>query len=80
MRYSLLIVLSILTILSACKKDERPLEIQLKEVLIEGLKEYQVNGASVAVILPDRNIKKVTAGYSNDTVAELLRLCRIRFN
>jgi len=67
-KYSLFLTLLILTFLPACKRDERPLNIQLKEVLAEELKEYHINGASVSVIFSDGEVLNVVAGYSHDTV------------
>ena len=53
----------------SCSRDTRPLEVRIKESLIDRLEQYDVKGTSVAVILPNGIIHCVTAGVSHDTVA-----------
>ncbi len=53
----------------SCAQDVRPYDVRVKEALSEGLQEFNVKGASVAVILPDGKIHRFVAGYSNDSTA-----------
>ncbi len=72
MKYKPLLVLMLfLTFIinSSCKKDTRPLDVQIKGVVLDGLKKYQIKGASVAVILPNESLHRIAAGYSHDSVS-----------
>jgi CubicO group peptidase (beta-lactamase class C family) len=51
----------------SCAQDVRPYDVRVKEALSEGLQEFNVRGASVAVILSDGKIHCVVAGYSHDS-------------
>jgi CubicO group peptidase (beta-lactamase class C family) len=64
-----LISLALLTGILSCARDTRPYETRVQEALREGLQEFNVKGASVAVIMPDGRIYKVVAGFSHDRVA-----------
>jgi D-alanyl-D-alanine carboxypeptidase len=65
----LLFLAAILPGILSCARDTRPYDVRVKETLSEGLKEYDVKGASAAVIMPDGSIHKIVAGFSHDTVA-----------
>ena len=53
----------------SCAQDVRPYDVRVKEALSEGLREFNVKGASVAVVLPDGKIHRFVAGYSHDSTA-----------
>lgn len=53
----------------SCSHDRRPLDVCVKEALTNRLNEYDVKGASVAIILPNGHLHRVCAGISTDTVA-----------
>jgi len=52
----------------SCAQDVRPYDVRVKEALSEGLQEFNVKEASVAVILPDGKIHRFVAGYSHDSI------------
>lgn len=54
---------------TSCFRDARPLEERLKEALDDRLQQYEVKGASAAVVMPDGSICRTCAGVSHDTVA-----------
>jgi CubicO group peptidase (beta-lactamase class C family) len=51
----------------SCARDVRPYDVKAKEALDECLQEFNVKGASVAVVLPDGKIHRFVAGYSHDS-------------
>ncbi len=53
----------------SCSRDSRPLDERVKEALNARLQQYDVKGASAAIILPDGSIHRIVAGISHDTVA-----------
>ncbi len=55
--------------LASCSRDLRSLDERIREALNERLEQYDVKGASAAVVLPDGSIHCVCAGFSHDTVA-----------
>jgi D-alanyl-D-alanine carboxypeptidase len=64
-----LISFALLTGILSCARDTRPYETRVQEALREGLQEFNVKGASVAVIMPDGRIYKIVAGFSHDSIA-----------
>lgn len=64
------LVLSTLLLWSAvsCSRDTRPLDVRLTEAIGDRLRQYDVKGASTAVIMPDGSIHRIVAGFSHDTV------------
>ncbi|MCU0411542.1 MAG: beta-lactamase family protein, partial [Bacteroidetes bacterium] len=63
----LLIVL--ILALASCSPDLRPLDEQVHEALADRLEQYDVKGASVAIMLPDGTLHRVAVGFSHDSVA-----------
>ena len=63
----ILVMLLLISVVS-CSHDPRPLDLRVKEALANRLKEYNVKGASAAMILPNGDIHRVCAGVSHDTV------------
>jgi CubicO group peptidase (beta-lactamase class C family) len=61
-------IVPLFLIIGSCSRDTRPLDVRIKEALSDRLEQYDVKGASAAVILPDGSIHCVTAGVSHDTV------------
>jgi len=55
--------------LSSCSRDMRPLDERIQAALNARIHEYDVKGASAAVVLPDGTIHRVCAGVSHDGVA-----------
>ena len=55
--------------LAACARDARPLEERLQAAMEKRLRQYDVKGASAAVILPDGTLHRATAGVSHGMVA-----------
>ncbi len=55
--------------LASCSPDLRPLDERLHDALAERLEQYDVKGASVAVMLPNGTLHRVVAGFSHDSVA-----------
>jgi D-alanyl-D-alanine carboxypeptidase len=70
-RLQLKMILSMVLLIgvASCSRDTRPMDVRIKEVLIDRLQQYDVKGASSAVILPDGSIHRIVAGLSHDTVA-----------
>jgi len=53
----------------SCSGDKKiPIEQKLQNVLDEGIKKYDINGVSAAVIFPDGKLWTGTSGISHDTV------------
>jgi D-alanyl-D-alanine carboxypeptidase len=52
----------------SCSHDTRSFEARVEEALMNRLKEYDVKGASAAIILPDGRVRSLCAGVSADTV------------
>jgi len=67
--FSLILGVFIFFSFSSCQRDTRPLDLQLKDALTEGLKQHQIKGASSAVILPDGSVHRIVAGDSHDSVS-----------
>lgn len=61
--------ITVLIAFVACSRDTRPLDEKIKEALNDRLEQYDVKGASAAIILADGTIHCVAAGISHDTVA-----------
>ncbi len=61
--------LAIPIVLAACSHDNRPLDDRIKEALTDRLEQYDIKGASTAVILRDGTVHRVCAGVSHDTVS-----------
>jgi len=54
----------------SCSGDKKiPLKQKLQNVLDEGIKKYDINGVSAAVIFPDGKLWTGTSGISHDTVS-----------
>ncbi|MBI5021586.1 MAG: beta-lactamase family protein [Ignavibacteriales bacterium] len=62
-------LVAFLIVFAACSHNKHPLDVCIRESLTDRLEQYDVKGASVAVILPDGTIHRVCAGISHDTVA-----------
>jgi len=69
LRGGLVTLVMLLFGIMGCSRDTRPMDEQLKEAITERLRQYDVKGASVAVILPDGSTHRIVAGLSHDTVA-----------
>ncbi len=52
---------------TSCSRDGRSFEEQLRGALADGLRKYDVKGASAALVLPDRSVRLVVSGISHDT-------------
>lgn len=68
---SLLLRLSLpLMVIAAagCPRDLRPPDERISAALTERLRQYEVHGASVAVVLPNDSVLRVCAGVSHDSV------------
>jgi D-alanyl-D-alanine carboxypeptidase len=59
---------SVLAGVVSCSRDSRLLDVRVKEALTNRLNEYDVKGASAAIILPNGDIHRICAGISADTV------------
>jgi len=64
-----LLSIALLTGLFSCTRDTRPYDVRVRETLREGLLEFNVKGASAAVIMPDGSIHRIVAGFSHDSIA-----------
>jgi D-alanyl-D-alanine carboxypeptidase len=64
----LLLVPALLGLIS-CSRDARPFDRRLSEALDDRLQQYDVKGASAAIVMPDGSIYRICAGVSHDTVA-----------
>lgn len=53
---------------ASCAGPQGPLDQRLTAALESRLRQYDVRGASAAVILPDRSVHRVVAGTSHDSV------------
>jgi len=53
---------------AACSRDVRTLDERVRDALNDRLKQYDIHGASVAVILPKETIHRICAGVSHDSV------------
>lgn len=53
----------------SCTRDDRPVDDRMKEALVDRLRQYDVKGASAAVIYPDGAAHVIAAGLSHDTVS-----------
>jgi D-alanyl-D-alanine carboxypeptidase len=53
---------------SSCLQPELPLSEQLQKALDENLKDFEVKGVFVAIIMPEREIWLGTSGISHHTV------------
>ena len=53
---------------TSCSRDTRPLEVRLPEALDNGLRKYDVKGASAALVFPDQSVLPVVGGISHDAV------------
>jgi D-alanyl-D-alanine carboxypeptidase len=54
---------------SACSRDVRTLDERVRDALLDRLQQYDVHGASVAVVLPDDSVHSICAGVSHDGAA-----------
>jgi D-alanyl-D-alanine carboxypeptidase len=54
---------------AACSRDVRPLDERVREALSDRLQQYDVHGASVALVLRDGTVHCICAGVSHDSVA-----------
>jgi D-alanyl-D-alanine carboxypeptidase len=61
------LLFSLVAGLLSCARDVRPYDVRVKEALNEGLQEFNVKGASAAVILPDGETHRFVAGFSHDS-------------
>jgi D-alanyl-D-alanine carboxypeptidase len=55
--------------LAACSRDVRSLDERIRDALNDRLRQYNVHGASVAIVLPDGTVQRICAGFSHDSVA-----------
>ena len=53
---------------AACSRDVRTLDERVRDALNERLQQYDIRGASVAVILPNETVHRICAGVSHDSV------------
>ena len=66
---SIFLLVLLITSSWSCSDNEKiPLEQKLQNVLDEGIKEYDINGVSAAIIFPDGKLWTGTSGISHDTV------------
>jgi CubicO group peptidase (beta-lactamase class C family) len=54
---------------TACSPDVRTFDERVRDGLNDRLQQYNVHGASVAVIFPNDTIHRICAGFSHDSVA-----------
>jgi len=70
MKTSLIFNIVILALFISCKKvPELPLEEHLQQVLVKGIRKYDIHGVSAAIIRSDNSIWTGTSGVSHDTVS-----------
>jgi D-alanyl-D-alanine carboxypeptidase len=67
-RASILIAVMALLGAASCSRDRRPFEERLRGALGDGLRKYDVKGASAALVFPDQSVRIVVSGLSHDTV------------
>ena len=67
-RVSILVVALVTLVAASCSRDRRPFEERLKGALGDGLRKYDVKGASAALVLPDQSVRLVVGGMSHDSV------------
>jgi len=67
-RIWILIVTLLILGATSCSRDRRPLDARLHAALSDGLRKYDVKGASAALIFPDQSVRLVVSGISHDTV------------
>jgi D-alanyl-D-alanine carboxypeptidase len=65
---SVLLALAFSCIVS-CSRDVRSIDERVREALNDRLEQYDVKGASAAIVLPDGSIHRICAGVSHDTVS-----------
>ncbi len=68
MRISIFILTLMILGALSCSRDRRPLDVRLQAAIDDGLRKYDVKGASAALIFPDGSIRLVVGGVSHDTV------------
>ncbi len=68
LRVSFLILTLMVLGAASCSRDRRPLDVRLQEALNDGLRKYDVKGASAALIFPDQSIRLVVGGVSHDAI------------
>lgn len=61
--------LLVVTLLSSCVPDRRPLDVRVNEAIDDALRRHGVKGATVALILPDDSLRTYGGGFSHDSVA-----------
>ena len=66
---TLVLVASLLFGAMSCSHDPRPLDDRLRVAIEKRLRQYDVKGASAAVILPDSSVHCIAVGFSHDSVA-----------
>ena len=54
---------------SACSRDVRTLDERVRDALLDRLQQYDVHGASVALVLPAETLHRICAGVSHDSAA-----------
>jgi CubicO group peptidase (beta-lactamase class C family) len=54
---------------AACSPDVRTLDERVRDALNDRLQQYDVHGASVAVVLPNDTLHRICAGFSHDSIA-----------
>jgi D-alanyl-D-alanine carboxypeptidase len=52
----------------ACSRDARTLDERVRDALNDRLQQYDIRGASVAVVLPNEAVHRICAGVSHDSV------------
>jgi D-alanyl-D-alanine carboxypeptidase len=54
---------------AACSRDVRTFDERVRDAVNDRLQQYNVHGASVAVVLPNDTLHRICAGFSHDSVA-----------
>ena len=65
----LILLIMVIFGIASCSRDTRPLDVRLRDALTNRLEQYDVKGASAAVMLPDGKVQCIAAGISHDTIA-----------
>ena len=68
LRIPLVVLATALPAAASCSGPQGPLDQRLTGALEARLRQYDVRGASAAVILPDRSVHRIVGGFSHDSV------------
>ena len=68
MKIKISLILSIICIMLGSCANQKPVEVQLQDVLDKGIAQHDIHGVSATVIFPDGEIWNGVSGVSHDTV------------